>query len=458
MITETNVKLITSVPGPKSKELLEGRKKYVADGVSMSVDIAVEEAKGALLKDVDGNVFLDFAAGIGVQNIGHCDDEVISAVKEQVDKYIHPCFHVATYEPYINLAKKLTEITAGDYEKKVMLANSGAEALENAIKVAKAYTKKTGILSANGSFHGRTNMTMSITSKYKPYKNGFGPFAPDTYKFDYPYAYRAPLGISPEDYADECIQRLKTMLKTMISPDMIACLIVEPLQGEGGFVVPTAKYMQELQKICNENNIVFVVDEVQAGFGRTGKIFAYEHYGIEPDIVTMSKSIAAGVPLSAVVGKKEIMDAACVGGIGGTYGGSPLACVAALKVIEKIEKEDLCSKSLKLGEYIIGRLNEMKGKYDVIGDVRGLGSMIGLEFVKDRTTKEPAADLAKAIIKMCYQKGVILIGAGLLSNVIRFLPPLVMTQEQVKYGMDVLEEAIAECLEPEEQYEMASGK
>lgn len=458
MIKETNVKLITSIPGPKSKEIIAERKKYVADGVSMSVDIAVEEAKGALLKDVDGNVFLDFAAGIGVQNIGHCDEEVIAAVKEQADKYIHPCFHVATYEPYIKLAKKLTEITPGNHEKKVMLANSGAEALENAIKVAKTYTKKTGILSANGSFHGRTNMTMSITSKYKPYKNGFGPFVPDTYKFDYPYSYRAPLGVSPEDYADECIQKLRTMLKTTISPDMIACLVVEPLQGEGGFVVPTAKYMQELQKICNENNIVFIVDEVQAGFGRTGKMFAHEHYGIVPDIVTMSKSIAAGVPLSAVLGKKEIMDSACVGGIGGTYGGSPLACVAALKVIEKIEKEDLCKKSLELGAYITGRLNAMKEKYDIIGDVRGLGSMIGLEFVKDRTTKEPEVDLVKTIIKKCYQKGVIVLGAGILSNVIRFLPPLVMTEEQVKYGMDVLDEAIAESLGSEAEYQIASGK
>jgi len=447
MIEETNVKLITAIPGPKSKQIVEERKKYVATGVSMSTDVAIAEAKGALVKDVDGNVFLDFAAGIGVQNVGHCDDGVIAAIKDQLDKYIHPCFHVATYEPYVALAKKLTEITVGSYEKKVMLANSGAEALENAIKVAKTYTKKTGILSATGSFHGRTNMTMSITSKYKPYKNGFGPFAPETYKFDYPYTYRNGGTMSDVEFGKACAEKLRLMLKTTISPDMIACLIVEPLQGEGGFVAPPKEYMQELQKICNENNIVFVVDEVQAGFGRTGKMFAHEHYGIEPDIITMSKSIAAGVPLSAVVGKKEIMDSACIGGIGGTYGGSPLACVAALKVIEKIEKEDLCDKSLKLGAYITGRLNEMKEKYNVIGDVRGLGSMIGVELVTDRTTKEPAADLVKAVIKKCYEKGVILINAGLLGNVIRFLPPLVMTEEQVKYGMDSLEEAFKECIE-----------
>ena len=443
MINEKNVKLVTAIPGPKSLEIVEDRKKYVANGVSMSTTIAIEEAKGALVKDVDGNVLLDFAAGIGIQNVGHCDDKIIAAIKEQVEKYIHPCFHVATYSPYVELSKKLTEIVTGDYEKKVMLANSGAEALENAIKVSKAYTKRHGILSANGSFHGRTLMTMSITSKYKPYKNGFGPYAPDTYKFDYPYTYRAPKGVSEDDYAEECLEKLRTMLKTTIAPEQIACLIVEPLQGEGGFVVPSSKYMQGLQKICNDNGIVFIVDEVQAGFARTGKMFAYEHYGIIPDIVTMSKSIAAGVPLSAVVGRKEIMDSACVGGIGGTYGGSPLACVAALKVIEKIEKENLCEKAFKLGEYIMGRLNEMKEKYEVIGEVRGLGSMIGLEFVKDRETKEPAPEMVKEIINSCFKEGVILINAGLLGNVIRFLPPLVMTMEQAKYGMNVLDKAIS---------------
>jgi 4-aminobutyrate aminotransferase/(S)-3-amino-2-methylpropionate transaminase len=445
MIEESNVKLVTSIPGPKSIEILEERKKYVADGVSVSTGIAIAEAKGALIKDVDGNVFLDFAAGIGVQNVGHCDPEIVEEIKKQTELFIHPSYNVVTYESYGALAKKLTEITVGDYEKKVMFANSGAEAVENAIKIARTYTKKTGVLSATGSFHGRTNMTMSITSKYKPYKNGFGPFAPETYKFDFPYSYRAPLGVSEEEYADECINRLKTMLKTTLSPDMIACLIIEPLQGEGGFVVPSAKYMRELQKVCNENNIVFIVDEIQAGFARTGKMFAHEHYGIEPDIITMSKSIAAGVPLSAVVAKKEIMDSACVGGIGGTYSGSPLGCVAALKVIEKIEKENLCEKSLKLGGYIMERLNEMKEKYTVIGDVRGLGAMVGLEFVKDRSTKEPAADLVKSIIKKCYENGVIFLNAGILGNVIRFLP-LVMTDEQVKYGIDVLEESIKECI------------
>lgn len=446
MIEENNVKLITEIPGPNSREIVKERRKYISNGVSMALDIVVEEAKGALIKDVDGNVFLDFAAGIGMQNIGHCDEELIRATKEQMDKYIHPCFHITTYKPYIDLSKKLIEITKCDFEKKVMLSNSGAEAVENAIKIAKSYTKKSGILSANGSFHGRTLMTMSITSKYKPYKDGFGPYAPETYKFDYPYSYRRTRGFSEEEYGEECLKKLELMLKTTVSPNNIACLIVEPLQGEGGFVVPTSNYMKGLQRICNENNIVFIVDEVQAGFARTGKMFCYENFDIIPDLITMSKSIAAGFPISAVVGRKEIMDSVCVGGIGGTYGGNPVSCIAALKVIEKIEKENLCEKSLELGNYIMYRLNKMKSKYYVIGEVRGLGAMIGMEFVKNRDDKEPYPELVKEIITSCYKKGIILINAGILSNVIRFLPPLVMTKEQVEYGMNILDLSIAEVL------------
>lgn len=446
MIEESNAKIITEVPGPKSKELIQKRERYVANGVSCSAPIFVDEAKGALIKDVDGNVFVDFAGAIGVQNIGHRDEGVVEAIKAQLDKYIHPSFHMHMYEPYVNLAEKLTQITPGNYPKKAMLANSGAEAVENAIKIARAYTKKSGIISLQGSFHGRTNMTMSITSKYKPYKNGFGPFASDTYKTDAAYCYRCPLGCKYPSCKVACAEKLKTMLNTVVSPDEIACLIAEPIQGEGGFVVPPKEYFKALQQICNENNIVFIVDEVQAGFARTGKTFAHENFGVDADIITMSKSIANGVPLSAVVGKAEIMDAACVGGIGGTYGGSPLGCVAALKVIEKIEKEDLNSKSLEMGSYIMKRLNEMKEKYYVIGDVRGLGAMIGLEFVKDRESKEPYGEIVKKTIKYCFEHGVIFLNAGLFGNVIRFLPPLVMTDEQLEYGLNILDDAIKESI------------
>lgn len=442
MIEESNVKIITEIPGPKSRVLLEKRKKYVPKGIGSSTDIFVDKAKGALIKDVDGNVFIDFIGAIGVQNIGHCDDEVIEAIKSQTEKYIHPCFHSTMYEPYGELAQKLAEVTLGDFEKKVMFVNSGAEAVENAIKIAKSYTKKIGVISLQGSFHGRTNMTMSITSKYKPYKYGFGPYASETYKTEDAYCYRCPVGSKYPECGIACAEKLRTMLKTTVSEEKIACLIAEPVQGEGGFIVPPKEYMQTLQSICNEHGIVFIVDEIQAGFARTGKLFAYENFNIQPDIITMSKSIANGVPLSAVVGKAEIMDAPCVGGIGGTFAGSPLGCVAALKVIEKIEKDSLNEKSLKLGKYIVGRLNEMKEKYSVIGDVRGLGAMIGLEFVKDRQTKEPYAEIVKKVIDKCCKNGVLLINAGLFGNVIRFLPPLVMTDEQVKTGMDILDEAI----------------
>ncbi|MDD3224556.1 MAG: 4-aminobutyrate--2-oxoglutarate transaminase [Clostridium sp.] len=442
MIEEENAKIITEVPGPKSKELIKKRDKFVAKGVGCSAPVFVDEAKGALIKDIDGNVFVDFAGAIGVQNVGHRDDEVVKAVKAQLDKYIHPSFHVNMYEPYVKLAEKLVEVTPGDYPKKALFLNSGAEAVENAIKIARAYTKKSGIISLNGSFHGRTNLTMSITSKYKPYKNGFGPFSTETYKTEMAYCYRCPLGCKYPECKVACAQKLRTMLKTVISKDMIACLIAEPVQGEGGFVVPPKEYFKMLQEICNENNIVFIIDEVQAGFARTGTLFAHEHFDVDADLITMSKSIADGVPLSAVVGKAEIMDAACVGGIGGTYGGSPLGCVAALKVIEKIEKEKLCDRSNEMGSYIKKRLNEMKEKYQVIGDVRGLGSMIGLEFVKDRDTKEPNAELVKRIIGNCFKHGVIFLNAGILGNVIRFLPPLVMTKQQLDYGLDTLENAI----------------
>ncbi|MCI1945562.1 4-aminobutyrate--2-oxoglutarate transaminase [Clostridium luticellarii] len=444
MIEESIAKIRTEIPGPKSKELIKKREKYVAKGIGCAAPIFVEEAEGALIKDVDGNVFVDFAGAVGVQNVGHRNDKVVKAVKAQLDKYIHPCFHVNMYEPYISLAQKLVEVTPGNYPKKVMFANSGAEAVENAIKIARAYTKKSGVISLQGSFHGRTNMTMSITSKYKPYKDNFGPFSAETYKTCSAYCYRCPVGQKYPDCGIACAGQLNTMLKTVISKDSIACLIAEPVQGEGGFVVPPKEYFQKLQKICNENNIVFIVDEVQAGFARTGKLFAHENFGVDADIITMSKSIANGIPLSAVLGKAEIMDAACVGGIGGTYSGSPLGCVAALKVIEEIKEKKLCDRANKIGQYILNRLNQMKEKYNVIGDVRGLGAMIGLEFVKDGITREPYKELVDKVIDYSFKHGVIFLNAGLYGNVIRFLPPLVMTETQIKYGMDVLEDAIGE--------------
>lgn len=436
----------TDLPGKRSKELFEKRKKYVASGISSCTKIFIDEAKGALLKDIDGNIFVDFAAGIGVQNVGHCADEVVDAIKEQAEKYIHPCFHVAMYEPYVNLAEKLSKLTSRNFERKVMFANSGAEAVENSIKLARKYTGKTMILSLEDAFHGRTYMAMTLTSKVKPYKYGFGPLCADTYKIPSGYCYRCPLSCKYPECGIACAERLRTLLKGELAPDMIAALIAEPVQGEGGFIVQPKEYLQALESICRENGIVFIIDEIQSGFARTGKMFAYFHFNIEPDLITMAKSIAAGLPLSAVVGKEEIMDAPLPGQIGGTYGGNPLACVAGLKVIEIIEKKDLTKKANILGNILMNRLSEMKDKYDCVGDVRGIGSMLAIEFVKDRYTKEPDSDIVMRIIKYAFNKGVIFINAGIFGNVIRLLPPLVMTEEEANYGMDVLDEAIGNSI------------
>lgn len=445
-MNETMPKIVTQIPGPKSKALLERKNAVVARGISCSTGIFAAEAKGALVKDVDGNVYVDFAAGIGVINAGHCDDEVVKAIHEQSEKFIHTSFNVAMYEPYVALAEKLAKAVPGKTKKKVMFANSGAEAVENAVKIARKYTGKEGVVTLEGSFHGRTLLTMTMTSKVKPYKDGFAPFAPECYKIPCPNGYRNPLPDSGKDCADACADYFENMLQTSLSPEMVACVVIEPVQGEGGFIPLPIRYLERMQKICHENQILLVIDEVQAGFGRTGRLFSCQHADIEPDLITMSKSIAAGMPLSAVVGKSEIMDAPIPGAIGGTFAGNPVSCAAALKVLEKMEKEDLPGKAEKLGAYLMKRMNAMKEKFTVIGDVRGQGAMIGMEFVKDRTTKEPYPEFVVKVLDLCLQKGAIFINAGLYGNCIRFLPPLVMTEQQAEYGMDQLEEAISEAM------------
>jgi 4-aminobutyrate aminotransferase/(S)-3-amino-2-methylpropionate transaminase len=437
-----------NLPGPKSQELLARRRQYVARGISCGSEVFIEEARGALMKDVDGNVFLDFAAAIGVQNVGHCDPAVVEAVQRQAEKYIHPGFNIVMYEPYIALSERLAQMTPGTFHKKVMFINSGAEAVENAIKISRRYTKKIGIISLEYAFHGRTFMGMALTSKVIPYKNGFGPFGQEIYKIPSAYCYRCPIGSSYPGCGLACAEKLRTLLKGELSADNIACLIAEPVQGEGGFIVPPPEYLQALQSICKDNGIVFIVDEVQAGFGRTGKIFASENFNIEPDLLTLAKSIAAGLPLSAVVGKAEIMDAPNPGEIGGTFAGKPVACAAGLTVLDKLQQEDLAHKAQVIGTIIKNRLREMQERYDKIGDIRGLGAMIGVEFVKDRGTKEPHAELVKKIVAYAYQRGVLFLSAGMFENVLRFLPPLVMTEDQVGYGMDILDESIQYSLCP----------
>lgn len=440
----TFIKQNTSIPGPKAQEILAVKEKNVPRGPGITIPSFIVDGKGALVTDVDGNTFIDLAAGIGTLNVGHCPPKVVEALKEQVDKFIHPCFHVMMYEPYIQLAEKLNQITPGSHEKKTFFLNSGAEAVENAVKIARKHTGRKAIISFERGFHGRTLLSMSLTSKVKPYKYGFGPFAPETYKMSYPYYYRAAGGRSPEEVDQEVLRRMEDFFITEVAAEDVAAIIMEPVQGEGGFIVPSKTFVQGVKKICEKYGILFIADEVQTGFGRTGKLFAMEHFDVVPDLMTMSKSIAAGIPISAVTGRAEIMDAPNPGEIGGTFTGSPLGCVAALKVIEMIEEEGLIERSNIIGQTIISRFEKSKEKFAFIGDVRGLGAMCALEVVIDPSTKEPDKELTGQIISKCHQKGVIILGAGLYGNVIRTLSPLVITDEQLEEALSVIEEVFEE--------------
>ncbi|MEW5898473.1 MAG: 4-aminobutyrate--2-oxoglutarate transaminase [Bacillota bacterium] len=435
------IEIKTEVPGPKSRELLELREKYVPRGISNASPVFVREAKGAVVADVDGNRFIDFAGGIGVVNVGHCPDDVVGAVREQLERFVHTCFHVAMYEPYVRLAEKLAAVTPGDFPKKTMFANSGAEAVENAVKIARKYTKRTGIIALECAFHGRTLMAMSLTSKVRPYKYGFGPFAPDVYKIPSAYCYRCYFGLSYPACELRCVQNLERFFVAEQSADNVAALIAEPVQGEGGFIVPPPEFLPGLKEICARHGVLFIADEVQTGFGRTGKLFACEHFGLVPDIITIAKSLGAGFPISAVTGRAEIMDAPDVGEIGGTYGGNPLSCVAALQVVAKMQAEDLPVRAARIGAVMIQKLLALQEKYPQIGDVRGLGAMVAVELVKDRKTKEPAKEITSQLVKECYRRGLLVISAGIYSNVLRFLTPLVISDEELNQALAVLEEA-----------------
>ncbi len=449
MITNRRfVSIQTEVPGEKTKALLSERQQYVPNGVGNTTPIFAKRAKGAMIEDVDGNVFLDFAGAIGSLNAGHSPDEVVAAVQRQAEQFIHTCFHVTMYEPYIELAKKLAEITPGSFEKKTILLNSGAEAVENAVKIARKYTGKAGIVSFTRGFHGRTLLGMSLTSKVKPYKYKMGPFAPATYKAPFPNMAHRPAGMSEQDYADFCLKQFEDFLLTEAAPEELAAVIMELVQGEGGFIVPPKSFVQGVYSICKQHGILFVADEIQTGFGRTGEWFASTHFCIEPDIITMSKSLAAGVPISAVTGRAEIMDAPSPGEIGGTYGGSPLGCVAALAVIEKMEREELPKRARTIGQTIMEYFTAMQTKFDVIHDVRGLGAMCAVELLHPNT-KEPLKAFAAKMMKTCYEQGVILLSAGVHSNVLRFLTPLVISDEELQEGLDIIGEVFEEIYKEE---------
>lgn len=431
-----------NLPGEKSKKLLERRQNIVPKGVSFGAPIFAESASGALVKDVDGNTLIDFVGAIGTVNVGHSHPKVQKALQEQVEQFIHTGFNVVMYESYIELAEKLANLAPGNHEKKVLLQNSGAEAVENAVKIARKYTKRQGIVTFSKGFHGRTLLTMSMTSKVKPYKFEFGPFAPEIYKAPFPYTYRRPDGLTEEQYEDFMLQEFKSFLISDVAPETIAAVVMEPVQGEGGFIVPGKRFVQGVFQLCKQHGILFVADEIQTGFARTGRYFAMEHFEVIPDLITVSKSLGAGVPISGVIGRKEIMDQAEPGELGGTYSGSPLGCKAALAVLDIIEEESLNKRAEVIGKKVMDHFSQLADQFDCIGDIRGLGAMCAMEIVKDKQTKEPSKELTAEIIKEANERGLLLLSAGVYGNVIRLLMPLVITDEQLEEGLAILKKSI----------------
>ncbi len=435
------IELKTKIPGPKSQKLMALRNENVSRGPFHSTPLFISKSHGALIEDVDGNHLIDFASGIGVTSVGHTPQELVKAISDQASQFIHAGFNVTPYESYIRLAEKLNSAIPGKYPKKTLLVNSGAEAVENAIKFARTFTKRQAVICFEHGFHGRTYMAMTLTSKVKPYKAGFGPFNPEVYRAPFPYAYRWPTTSDSQIVSEECFAKFTELVQNQVGAENVAAVIIEPVLGEGGFAPAPQEFLEKLRNFCTENKTVLIADEIQSGFCRTGTILACEQLGLIPDLVTLAKGIAGGMPLAAVAGRADIMDSVSEGGVGGTYGGNPVSCAASLKVFEMIEK-DLLSKARALGSLIQERLTLMKNKYPVIGDVRGLGPMQALEFVKDQKTKEPNKELSSKITKFCYEHGLIVMSAGTYGNVVRLLPPLVIEAATAHEGLDVLEEAI----------------
>ncbi|HUL15370.1 MAG TPA: 4-aminobutyrate--2-oxoglutarate transaminase [Terriglobales bacterium] len=441
------IQIRTEIPGPNSRELMRRRDAAVPRGPYHATPIFTARAKGAVIEDVDGNRFLDFAGGIGCLNTGHRPAAVDAALYDQLERYMHLCFSVTPYEGYIAVAEKLNALAPGNFAKKTLLVNSGAEAVENAVKIARAYTKRPAIIAFNDAFHGRTMMTLSLTSKTHPYKAGFEPFPGDVYRLPYAYCYRCSYGLKYPACAMGCAHALEDAFKRVVSAESVAAVIAEPVLGEGGFVAPPKEFFGVLQEICRKHGILFIADEVQSGIGRTGKFFAIEHYEVEPDLITTAKSLGGGLPLAAVTGRAEIMDAPGVGGLGGTFGGNPLACAAAFAALEMIEKEGLLARAVVIGKRFRERALDWQKRFPVMGEVRGLGGMCAIELVKDAQTREPAGEEMKRVAQYCYEHGLITITAGTYGNVMRILAPLVMTDEEFEEGLGVLEGALAAVCE-----------
>ncbi len=439
----STIRINTPIPGPKSKALSERRAKSVPRGLSHGTPIYVAKAEDAWLEDVDGNRYIDFAGGIGCANAGHRRQPVVDAISAQLNKFLHTCVQVTPYEGYIRLAERMNEVTPGKFAKKTLFVNSGAEAVENAVKIARAYTKRPAIIAFEDAFHGRTMMTLALTSKTHPYKAGFAPFPGDVYHVPFAYCYRCSYNLKYPSCDLYCARHLEDTFKRVVANEEVAAVIAEPVMGEGGFIAPPPDYFKVLIDLCHKHGILFIADEVQSGFGRTGAMFASERYGIEPDIIVTAKSLGGGLPLAAVTGRAEIMDAPGPGGLGGTFAGNPLSCAAALAVLDLFETENLLTRANELGDRFQRRARAWQRRWPIIGDVRGLGGMQAIELVKSQEDKTPATDETKKITQYCYEHGLITITAGSYSNVIRVLVPLVATNDQIDEGLDVLESALA---------------
>jgi 4-aminobutyrate aminotransferase/(S)-3-amino-2-methylpropionate transaminase len=439
----STIQLRTPIPGPKSKALAARRAQAVPRGLSHGTPIYVAKAEGAWLEDVDGNRYIDFAGGIGCLNVGHRREAIVRSVREQLDRFMHTCVQVTPYEGYIRLAERMNEVTPGKFPKKTLFVNSGAEAIENAVKIARAYTKRPAIIAFEDAFHGRTMMTLALTSKTHPYKAGFAPFPGDVYRIPFAYCYRCSYSLKYPSCDLYCARHLEDTFKRVVANEEVAAVIAEPVLGEGGFIAPPPDYFKVLVDLCHKYGVLFIADEVQSGFGRTGAMFASERYGIEPDVLVTAKSLGGGLPLAAVTGRAEIMDAPAPGGLGGTFAGNPLSCAAALAVLDLFEHEDLLTRANELGDQFQRRARDWQRRWPLVGDVRGLGGMQAIELVQSQETKAPAAEETKQITQYCYEHGLITITAGTYSNVIRVLVPLVATKEQIDEGLDVLESALA---------------
>jgi 4-aminobutyrate aminotransferase / (S)-3-amino-2-methylpropionate transaminase / 5-aminovalerate transaminase len=438
MATTKTIDLRTEIPGPRSREIIARKERVIADPLSLNFPIVIERGEGATLTDVDGNTFIDFTGGVGCLNVGHAHPRVVEAAQEQLERFSHTDFTIVPYEVYVRLAERLCELAPIENAKAAFF-NAGTEAVENAIKFARSHTGRPGVIAFEGGFHGRTLLSLSMTSKTHPYKAGLGPFAPEVYRVPFPNEYRGPS-------AAEALAALERALVTQVAAETVAAIVLEPVQGEGGFVVAPQEFMDGVRRLCDEHGIVMVVDEVQTGFARTGKLFAIEHYGVEPDLITIAKSIAMGLPLSGVIGKAEIMDAPPDSAIGGTYVGNPVAQAAALAVLDVIGEEDLCARASVLGDQLRERMLAWQQRFPQIGDVRGLGAMLAIELVEDPETNEPAPSLASAVAEETATRGLLLLKSGIYSNCIRVLTPLTLSDAELDEALAVWEASLEAAL------------